>query len=196
MKPVDSFAAEMLPIRLLMSIAIVAAIATLVWVGMGMLRTGQAQHQVEQECRDLVSSLETMVRSGAPRDLEDGLAEAGTTRIQTLILPDTLLYLSFGGDPDVENTGVLRPQISGDGAVIVYKVQGGSKQVLWLPQWMYGFREGCLSNTTWTLRGVGESYVITQGGTSTLIFELVEKNHTTYILIHGNDGIGENNEVK
>jgi len=189
MRPVDSFAAEMIPIRLLISIAIVAAIAVPVWVGMGMLHTSLAQHQVEQQCHDLVSSLETMVRSGAPRDLEEGLATAGTIRIQTLVLPDNLMYLSFGGDPDAKNTGVLHPQVSEDGAVIVYKVQGGNKQVIWLPHGIYRFREGYLSNTTWTLRGDGESYILIDGGTSTLVFELVEKNHKTYILIHGNDGI-------
>ena len=194
MKPIDSFGAEMIPIRLLISIAIVAAIAALVWVGMGMLRTSSAQHQVEQQCRDLVSSLETMVRSGASRDLEEGLAAAGTTRVQTLVLPDTLMYLSFGGDPDVENTGVLHPQIQGGGAMIVYRVQGGSKHVLWLPQGMSGFREGYLSNATWTLKGDGEGFILTHGGTSTLLFELVEKQRKTYILIHGNDGIEESNE--
>ena len=191
MKPVDSFAAEMIPIRLLISIVIVAAIAALVWVGIGMLRTNLAQHQVEQECRDLVSSLETLGRSGSPRDLQDELAAAGTARIQTLNLPDNLVYLSFGGDPDTENTGLLRPQISGDGAVIVYKVQGGSKQVLWLPPGMYGFREGYLSNTTWTLKEGSACYILTHGGTSTLLFELVKKNHAMYILIHGNDGFEE-----
>lgn len=189
MKPVDSLAAEMIPIRLLISIAIVAAIAVIVGVGMGMLRTSLAQHQVEKQCHDLLSSLDTMVRSGAPRDLEERLAVAGTTRVQTLVLPDDLLYLSFGGDPDAANTGVLRPQISDDGAVIVYKIQGGSKEVIWLPEGVYRFREGCLSNHSWTLRGDGESYILDHGGTCTLVFELVEKNHKIYILIHGNDGI-------
>jgi hypothetical protein len=189
MRSFDSFAAEMIPIRLLISIAIVTAIAVLVGVGMGTLHTSLAQHQVEQQCRDLVSSLETMVRSGAPRDLEEGLKAAGTMRIQTLILPDNLVYLCFGGDPDAKNMGVLHPQVSEDGAVIVYKVQGGSKQIIWLPRGMYGFREGYLSNTTWTLKGDGESFILVRGGTSTLVFELVEKNQKIYILIHGNDGI-------
>ncbi len=190
MRPVDSFAAEMIPVRLLISIVIIAAIVVLIWVGMDKLRTDQANNQVEQQCRDLVSSLETMVRSGAPRDLNEGFAPAGTTRVQTLVLPDTLVFLCFGGDPDSENTGVLQPQISEDGSLIVYKVQGSSKQVLWLPQGMCGFREGSFSNSMWTLKGDSESFILTHGGTSSLVFELVEKNHETYILIHGNDGIG------
>jgi hypothetical protein len=117
------------------------------------------------------------------------MAAAGTTRVQMLVLPDNLMYLSFGGDPDTRNTGVLHPQVSNDGVVIVYKVQGGSKQVIWLPQGIFRFREGYLSNTSWTLRGDGECYILDHGGTSILVFELVEKNHKIYILIHGNDGI-------
>jgi hypothetical protein len=189
MKPVDSFAAEMIPIRLFISIAIVAVIVSISLFGLRVLRTSQAQHQVEQQCQDLVSSLETMVRSGAARDLDEGAAPSGTTRVQTLILPETLVYLCFGGDPDVENTGVLHPQICGDGGVIVYRVEGGSKQILWLQEGMYGFREGYLSNSTWTIEGNGESCIITQGGTSILFFELVKTHYGEYILIHSYNGI-------
>ena len=179
----------MIPIRLLLSIAIIAAIAMLVGVGMGVLRTSLAQHQVEQQCQNLLSTLGTMVQSGVPRDLNEWLAADGTTRAQTLTLPDTLVYLSFGGDPDVEKSGVFHPHLSLDGSSIFYQVQGGSKQVIWLTKGLYRFREGCLANRTWVLNGDGESYIIDHGGSSTLIFELVEKNHETYILIHGNDGI-------
>jgi type II secretory pathway pseudopilin PulG len=189
MRTIDSFAAEMIPIRLLVSIAIVAAVAVLVGIGMGMLRTNLAQQQVEQECSDLLSSLDTMVQSGAPRDLEEGLAAAGTMRVQSLVLPDNLLYISFGGDPDAANTGVLHPLVSEDGSVIVYKVQDGSKQFIWLPRGIYRFREGYLSNHTWTLVGDGESYILNHGGTCTLVFELVEKNHKIYILIYGNNDL-------
>ena len=189
MKSFDSSAAETIPIRLLISITVIAAIAVLIGTGMGLLRTSLAQRQVEQQCHDLVSSLNTMVYGGAPRDLEGWLAAAGTTRFQTLTLPDNLVYLSFGGDPDAENTGVLHSHLTDDGSVIFYRVHGGSKQVIWLSQGMYRFREGYHTNTTWALEGDGESYILTHGGTSTLVFELVEKNHETYILIHGNDGI-------
>jgi hypothetical protein len=189
MKSADTTAAETIPIRLLISVTVIAAISVLVGTGMGALRTSLAQHQVEQQCHDLVSTLNTMVHSGAPRDLEDWLASAGTMRIQTLSLPDDLVYLSFGGDPDTENTGMLHSHLTDDGSVIFYRVNGGSKQVIWFSQGTYRFREGRLINTTWTLEGDGESFILDHGGTSTLVFELVEKNHETYILIHGTDGI-------
>jgi hypothetical protein len=189
MKSFDSSAAEMIPIRLLISITIITAIAVLIGTGMGVLRTSLAQRQVEQQCHDLISTLNTMVYSGAPRDLEDWLAPAGTTRVQTFTLPDNLVYLSFGGDPDAENTGVLHSHLTDDGSVIFYRVDGGSKQAIWLSQGTYRFREGYRTNTTWTLEDDCESYILHRGGASTLVFELVEKNHETYILIHGNDGI-------
>jgi hypothetical protein len=188
-RPFDSIAAEMIPIRLLISIAIIAAVAVLVGVGMVMLRTSLAQQQVEQQCQDLLSTLDTMVESGVPRDLTEWLAAEGTTRVQTLNLPDNLVYLCFGGDPDAENSGVLHPRLTEDGSVIFYKVQGGSKQVIWLARGRYRFREGRLSNTTWVLNDGGESCIIDHGGISTLVVELVEKNHVTYLLIHGNDRI-------
>lgn len=180
MRSCDTFAAEMIPIRLLISIAIIAAIAVLVGVGVGMLRTNLAQHQVEQQCQDLLSALATMVQSGVPRDLTEWLAAEGTTRVQTFALPDSLVYLSFGGDPDTGNTGVLHPWLTEDGAAIFYKVQGGSKQVIWLAKGIYRFREGRLSNTTWVLNGDGKSYIIDHGESSILVFELVQKSYDVY----------------
>jgi hypothetical protein len=189
MKHLDTFAAEMIPIRLIISIAIIAVIAVLVGVGMGFLRTSLAEREVEQQCRQVTATLCTMVQSGVPRDLDEWNAAEGTKRIQTLTLPETLVYLSFGGDPDAGNTGVLHQEVTEDGSAIFYKVQGGSKQVIWLAKGTYRFREGRFSNGTWTLNGKGCSYVIDHGGRSTLVFELVQKNHVVYILIHGYDEI-------
>ena len=189
MRSVDAFAAEMIPIRLLISVAVIAAIAVLLGVGIGMLRTSLAQGQVEQQCRDLVTTLDSMVQSGAPRELGNPCAPAGTTRVQTLSLPSSLVYLSFGGDPDAADTGVLHSRVTDDGSVIVYRVDGGSKQVMWLSTGRFRFREGSLSNATWTLQGDGRCYIIDHGGRVSLEVELVQQNHVTYLLIHGNDGI-------
>jgi len=189
MRSFDCSAAEMVPIRLLVSIAIIAAIAVLLGVGIGMLRTNLAQHQVEQQCHDLIAALNTMVQGGAPRDLGDQFAPAGTTRALALSLPDSLVYLSFGGDPDVENTGALHSRVTNEGSVIYYRVDGGSKQVIWLSEERIRFREGTFSNTTWTLKGDAASYIIHRGGIITLVCELVEQDHVIYVLIHGNDGI-------
>ena len=185
----DNDAVNQLPIRLVMSLAIIAAVLFLVACASSTLRTSLAEHQVESQCRKLEASLSTMTGSGAVRDVDDSNAAEGTKRVQTIILPDSLIYLSFGGDPDPSNTGVLSSELVEDGAVIFYRVQGGSKQVIWLPMETYKFREGMFVDDHWTMAGEGQSLVIHEGGTVTLIFERVQKNHKSYILVHNTDDI-------
>ena len=189
MKPLKTDAVEMIPIRLMVSITIIAAITLMIGVSSGTLRIYLAEHQVEHECRQIQSTLATMMSSGVGRDVDDKEAAEGTKRVCSLLLPDSLLYLSFGGDPEKNNDGVLQPGLTEDGAAIFYKVEGGSKQVIWLPKETYHFREGTFDKNTWMINDGGESYILRQGGTITLVFELIEKNHETFILIHGNDEI-------
>jgi hypothetical protein len=187
MRQIKTDAMEMIPIRLIISLAIIAAVAVMLVFASSSLRIFLAENQVEQECMKLESSLSTMVGSGVPRDVDEGSAAEGTKRVQTFTLPDSLLYLSFGGDPDPLSTGVLQPGVLEDGAAIFYKVEGGSKQVIWLPKEIYKFREGTYADNKWVINGDGQSYIIHSGGKITLVFERVQKNHVIYILIHGTD---------
>ena len=189
MRKINSNAVEMIPIRLIISIAIIAAIAVLLIVASSHVRIYLADHEVEQQCELLESTLSTMVASGVPRDVDEVNAAEGTKRIQVFTLPDTLLYLSFGGDPDPQNTGVFQSRLTEDGAVIFYKVEGGSKQVIWFPKDVYKFREGFYIDNKWILNGDGQSFILFHGGPVTLVFEQVQKNHVNYILIHANDTI-------
>jgi hypothetical protein len=189
MKKMDTVAVEMIPIRLIISITIIAAILVMIGVGSLTLRTYLAEHQVEQQCRLLESTLSTMVSSGVPRDVDEFNTAEGTKRVQTFTLPDSLVYLSFGGDPDPENNGERIPGLTEDGASIVYRVEGGSKQVIWLPKETYKFREGIYTDNKWIIAGEGQSYIMQGEGKTTLVFELVQKNHVNYILIQANDGI-------
>jgi hypothetical protein len=113
----------------------------------------------------------------------------GAKRVQTITLPDSLVYLSFGGNPDPANNGMLSSEMVENGAVIFYKVAGGSTHAIWLPKENYQFREGAFVDDHWTMSGEGHSLVIHTGGTLTLVFEHVEKNHKSYILIHNTDDI-------
>jgi hypothetical protein len=189
MRPMNGDAVEMIPIRLLISIVVIAAILLLVAVASESLRVSLAEHQVEGECRRVLSSLSTMVASGVARDVDAPDAPDGTLRVHTIRLPDSLLYLSFGGAPDPLNTGEVRPTLTADGAAVFYRVQGGSIHVIWLPADIYKFREGTLRENTWVMNGTGESFIIRQGGTLTLTFELVQQNHVRYILVHAQDEI-------
>jgi hypothetical protein len=185
----NSYAVELIPIRLLISMIIITAVIVLVAIASDGLRSRLAEHHVEQQCLILESSLSTMVGSGVPRDVVEVNAAEGTMRIHTFTLPDSLVYLSFGGDPDPMNTGILQPSLTEDGAAIFYKVEGGSKKVVWLPKETCKFREGTFVDNRWMINGSGHSYILQTGGTITLVFERVQQNNLFYILIHGNDEI-------
>jgi hypothetical protein len=187
MRKMNADAVEMIPVRLIISLAIISAIAVMMVFASSSLRIFLAEHQVEQECRLLESTLSTMVGSGVPRDVDEASFAEGTKRVQTFTLPDSLLYLSFGGNPDPLNTGVLKPELTEDGAAIFYQVDGGSKQVIWLPKETYKFRKGTYVDNKWVINGEGQSFIIHSGGKITLVFERVQKNHMIYILIHGTD---------
>jgi len=185
----DDDAVDQLPIRLMMSLAIIAAIVVLLAGASGVLRTFLAEQQIETQIRLLEASLSTMVASGAVRDVDDLHAAEGGKRVQTFSLPESLVYLSFGGDPDPTNTGVFSSELIEDGAAIFYKVQGGSTHVIWLAKESYTFREGAFIDDHWTINGNGHSLVLHTGGTLTLVFEHVQKNHKSHILIHTTDDI-------
>ncbi|MBN1861327.1 MAG: hypothetical protein JW840_07700 [Candidatus Thermoplasmatota archaeon] len=184
-------AVEILLTRLLMSIAVIAAIILLVVFASGNLKIFLAEQQVEQQCRLVISSLSTMVEDGGCRDVDELNAAEGAKRIQSFTLPESLVYLCFGGDPDTSNTGVATSELFEDGAVIFYKVQGGGKKVIWLPKETYKFREGVFIGNRWVISGSGQSFIIRRGGSITLVFERIEKNHIKYLLIHQNDEIEE-----
>ena len=189
MRRKNDFAAEMIPIRLIISIAIIAAIALMIGVGFRNLSITSAENQIEIECRTLESKLYTMMGSGVARDVDEINAGDGTKRSITFNLPDSLMYLAFGVDPDADNDGELETGLTENGSAIFYRVSGGSKHVLWLTQDEYRFREGKYIDGKWVINGDGQGYIITSGGSTTLTFELVQKNHEIYILIQATDTI-------
>jgi hypothetical protein len=182
-------AVDQLPIRLLMSLAIVSAILLLLVGASDAVRTVLAEQQIETQCRSVEASLLTMVSNGGMRDVDDPFAGDGAKRMLTFTLPDSIVFLSFGGNPDPTNTGVLSSELLQEGSVICYKVQGGSTHVLWLPFETVRFREGILINGHWMLHGGGQSFIIHSGGIVTMVFEYVEQNHDSFILIHNTDDI-------
>jgi len=185
----NDVASEMIPIRLMISIAIIAAITVMIAVGYHNLSITLAENQVESECRELESKLYTMIGSGVARDVDEVNMGDGTKRSHTFNLPDNLIYLAFGVDPDIDNDGVAETGLTNDGSVIFYRVQDGSKHVIWLSDERCVFREGEYTGEKWVINGDGQGFILNSGGGTTLAFELVEKNHERYILIHGNDNI-------
>ena len=68
---------------------------------------------------------------------------------------------------------------------------GSNKQVIWFPEEGFKFREGKYVNNKWIINKDEQGFVFSSGGKTTLTFELVEKNHEKYILIHSNDGMDD-----
>jgi len=188
MRKMNEYAADMIPTRLMISAAIVSAIILMILLGLLNLNVILAENQIENDCRALESKIYTMLSSGVPRDVDETGAGDGTKRSHTFNLPDSILFLSFGVDPDENNDGVLETGLTENGAVIYYKVQDGSKHVIWFDE-RFRLQEGKFENNKWIIHGSGEGFVVTSSGEVTLNFELVEKNHIIYVLIHENDGI-------
>jgi len=188
MRKMDSNASDMIPMRLIVSIAIIAAIATMLAFGYINLNVVLSENYIEDECRALESKLYTMSASGVARDVNEVNAAEGTKRVHTFNLPNNIVFLSFGIDPDSDNNGILESGLTDNGAVIFYKINGGSKKVIWLDE-DFKFREGRYDGDKWVINGLGQGLIIKNPGTITLNFEYVEKSDKPYILIQSNDGI-------
>lgn len=184
----NNLATEMIPIRLIISITIISAIVLMVGVGFKNFCITSAENKLEIECNMLESNLITMIGSGVARDVDEINAVDGTKRSLSFDLPDNLVYLSFGVDPDSDNNGILETGLTENGCVIFYKVSESNKHVIWFEDY-YKFREGKYIDDRWIINGDGQGYIVTSGGKSNLTFELVKKNHETFILIHATDKI-------
>ena len=183
MRQYNNYAVDMIVLRFIISVVIIATIIFITVIAFNTFGPMLEEHQVEQQCLMLESSLSTMIGSGVSRDIDEVDAADGTKRIQTFMLPDSLIYLSFGGDPDEMNTGELSSGLTEDGSVIFYKVDGGRKQSIWLPKPSYKFREGVFIGNRWVINGTGQSFLICSSGKTTLVFECVRQDRCSYILV-------------
>ncbi len=188
MKKIDDFAVETIPTRLIVTIAIISVIALLVFFGYKSFSVTNSENQVETYCKELESKLASMLASGETRDIDEVDASMGTIRSQSFTLPDNILFLSFGVDPDPDNAGGLETGLTGEGNVIFYRVEGGNKKSVWLNE-DFKFREGLYKNDKWTINEENEGFIINDSGKITLSFEYIEKNGERFILIHANDSI-------
>jgi hypothetical protein len=188
MRKTNDIASEMIPVRLIVSIVIMAAVTVMIAAGYNVLSITLAEHQVETEYRTLEPKLYTMIGSGVARDVDEINAGDGTKRTHTFDLPGSLLYLAFGVDPDPDNDGKLETGLTSNGSAVFYRVAGGNKHVIWLSE-EFRFREGKFADDKWIIHENGQGFILNSGGSTTITFELVEKSREQYILIHGNDNI-------
>ena len=175
MKKIDNTASEMIPIRLIISIAIMAAIAFMLAVGYNNLSITLSENQIENQYITLESKLYTMLASGVTRDVDELNAGDGTMRTHTFDLPDNIVYLAFGIDPDPNNNGELTTGLTDDGSAVFYKVSNGNKHVIWLSVDDFRFREGNNTDGKWIINNDEQGFILRNSGKTTLTFELVQK---------------------
>lgn len=184
----NSYAADMIPMRLIISITVISVLTTFLVSGFYNVHKEFDENQLQNECSILQSKLFTMVQSGICRETDNLFFMEGTKRMYTLNLPSSLSYFAFGVDPDPDNDGVLTTGLTCDGSVIVYKIDGGTKKTFWLPEEIR-FREGKYDNGRWIMNEAEQGFIVLDAGITTIIFELIETYGKTCVLIHGNDGI-------
>jgi hypothetical protein len=177
----DAYGVEMVPIRLVVSIAVIGAVVGLCVAGFALVRPAGDAGVLRGECEGAVGMLAGLVRGGVPRDLRDPDAALGTRRVVSFNVPAGCVYLSFGGDPDPEGDGRRISSITGTGAVIVFQVQGAGKEVFWLTE-PVGFRAGIRDGERY--KASGGSLVLQSCGKATLVFELVRDAEEMYILVY------------
>ncbi len=181
----DKRGATFIPVRIVISITLAAAIVAIAYVGLHNAFKEKEESSVKKQCEELVAMLASMVKSGDARDVENPFAHDGDTRKYNFTFPSSLAYIGFGVDPDPDNDGVLESGLTGEGNCIFYMIEGKNKQVMWLDE-SIKFREGKYEDGRWIIREP-EGYIMDGGGEVTLIFELVEKRGDKYILIQAED---------
>lgn len=182
----DSSGTAFIPVRVVISIAVGAAIIGLVFLGLQFADETTAQEKVQRACDSLEASLTTTIQGDA-RDVDNPPDSPGSTYHWSPTLPSELSYLGLGVDPDPDNDGTLQGGITDTGNCIYYKTEGGDKQAIWLDENIQ-FRTGSLNDGRWTIEQP-DGYVIQGGGTVNLTFEAVEKQSQRYILIRADDGV-------
>lgn len=167
-----------IPIRVLISIVVAGIIAGLAFTGLQYAAKVAAEKQVERECSEMLFQISTMIASGDARDIYDMHYDRGDKRSIELDLPDELIYLGLGVDPDDRVHG-----LTGNGSCIFYKIEGMSKRVIWLDESMK-FRKGRNDSGIWVIDKPEQGFVIRGGGKYTITFELVkDAGEVKYILI-------------
>lgn len=189
MRKMDTFAADMIPIRLIISVVVIAAITLMVVFGHNMLSVTLSENSLSKQVSELESKLYSMIKGGVARDVYEVNAANGTSRSFSFDLPNNLNYIAFGVDPDPDNNGVVETGLTEDGCCIFFKIEDNSKQVIWLDK-EYRFREGYYDGSKWVINSDDQGFIINKpGGKALITFELVERSNIYYILIQATDNI-------
>ncbi len=180
---INCFAADFIPVRLIVSIAIISAISVLFAFGFFNSKIYISESKIEHGIDVVQSNIFSMIASGISRDIYELDSTNGTKRKVTLDIPENVIFLGFGFDPDEDNNGFYKAGLTEKGSVIYYKIEGSSKKVVWLDR-NIKFREGIYRNNRWVINNPDQGFAIFSPGKITIVFELVERFNEQYVLIH------------
>ncbi len=194
----DSGAME-IPMRFVVYVIITAAIIALAAFGLSHLKPGMTENIMEKQIGEISVSLNTM-QYGGFRNLVDPASPDGNMRTFKITIPEDVVYLAFGVDPDPDNddnlTNTKENLLTERGNVIFYKLEKSGKKRIPLDD-SIELREGLFENERWVINKVnGKQYgvVITDKGTFEITFEVVydPDSKERYILAHFTDEITAN----
>ena len=179
-----------LSMRVILSIVVIAAITGLFYVGIKNAIPLIEENNMEKQIEELETAFHQMVK-GDTRDIalqQDYKTEYGERIIYNFRLPSHLVYLGIGADPDPNNNGKYQCKLTNDGSIIVYKIEGRSKQIYWLDDDIK-LRLGEYRNNNWLIKKPYEGLVLTGNGKYEITFELVKYHDEKYILIYANNTV-------
>ncbi len=184
----DNKGQTFLPIRLLMSIVIIAAISAIFYIGIRNMMPIIAENKVERQITELIAMFQEMVKGDARNlDIMENYKESpGERRVFKFSLPSSLAYFGIGTDPDPNNDGEIERCLVEDGRIIVFKIKGRNKKIYWLEE-NIKIRLGKYENNNWLIKEPEEGLIIASGGEYKITFELVIHHKEKYILIYANN---------
>lgn len=177
----NCIASEMIPIRLLMSITIIAAIILLAFVGFQKVETTNEMQRFEDELVVLRSELCLLCETGESRDIRDPYAPSGSTRVFSVHIPSSLSTLSFGSYPWASSS--IDQYESDISSGIFYQTTQGETKALWCDSSII-FRKGVYQDSRWMVSNETPYFTFSESATLTVTFEQIYDTDSTVIIIY------------
>ncbi len=173
----DSRASLEIPVRLVIYVILMAAIAAVTSIGLSQISPLIEGDIMEKQIGEIKASL-SILQKGGTRNLIDPESESGNIRIQKISISEDEDFIAFGVDPDPDNdynlTNTPLNLTTERGNVIFYRSGPGKIRVP-LDE-SIELREGRLENGKWVVNNIGgmqHGAVISGKGIYEIIFELV-----------------------
>lgn len=175
----DTNAAEFIPIRLMISVVVIAAISFLIFTGLQSIQSSSEADAFENEIHMIRSEISLLYATGEQRDLDDPFAPTGTKRVFHIHIPSSVTHLSFGSFISASNGAQDADASSG----IFYTRIDGTQKVIWCEDQVV-FRKGILLDSRWTTDGSSPVFSFSSLCEINVTFELVSQAGQRFVLIY------------